>query len=134
MFFFCKISSYLLQFFLVLFGIQRRMTKKRNIKTENIFSALQKDDTKPLREEEESPQIVKTDKDGKKIYEGKERGRIRKAHRERKGESEAKPNPRLQKWKCHIERYKYKTKECLELHEKLHQSQQGREKYKNLKR
>ena len=48
-------------------------------------------------EEEESPRIIKTDKDEKKIYEGKGRGKIRKANRERKGESETRPNPGLPK-------------------------------------
>ena len=42
------------------------MTKERNIKTENVFSILQEEDTQPIREEEETPQIVKTDKDEKK--------------------------------------------------------------------
>ena len=38
---------------------QRRMTKERNIKTENTLSALQEEVTEPLREEEQSHQIVK---------------------------------------------------------------------------
>ena len=50
------------------------MTKERSIKTENIFSILQEEVTKPLPEEEELPQIVKRDKDEKKIYEGKKEG------------------------------------------------------------
>ena len=36
--------------------------------------------------------------------------------------------------KCYNECYKYNTKECPELHDKLNHSQQGREKYKNLKK
>ena len=56
---------------------QRKMTKERNIKTENTFSALQEEDTEPLLEEEEPPQIVKIDKDEKKVSEGKRRERIR---------------------------------------------------------
>ena len=34
---------------------QRRMTKQRNIKTENTFSVLQEEDTEQLREEEKLP-------------------------------------------------------------------------------
>ena len=52
------------------------MTKKRNIKTENTFSILLEKNTESLREEEKPPQIVKIDKDEKKILEGKGRGRI----------------------------------------------------------
>ena len=81
------------------------------------------------------------------MYEGKRRGRIRNAHRKRKGESEMRLNTGLLKIysiegtqnknsiplkcksaKCYNEHFKYKTKECLELHDKLHHSQQGREK------
>ena len=35
--------------------------------------------------------------------------------------------------KCHNERYTCKIKECLELRDKLHHSQQGREKVQELK-
>ena len=35
---------------------------------------------------------------------------------------------RCKNTKCHNDRYVYITKECLELHDKLHPSQQGREK------
>ena len=76
---------------------QRRMTKERNIKTENTFSVLQEEDIKPLRKEKKSPQIVKTEKDEKKIYEGKGRRKIRKAYRERKGECETSPKSGLPK-------------------------------------
>ena len=72
------------------------MTKERNTKTENTFSVLQ-ENTEPLRKEEEPPQIVKIDKDEKKICEGKGRRRIRKAKSERKGESEMGPKPGLPK-------------------------------------
>ena len=41
---------------------------------------------------------------------------------------------RCKSTKCHNEHYKYKTKECLELYDKLHHSQQGREKIKELKK
>ena len=58
---------------------------ERNIKTKNTFSVLEKEDTEPLWEEEEPLQIVKIDKDEKKVCELKWRGRIRKAHSERKG-------------------------------------------------
>ena len=37
----------------------KKITKERNIKTENTFSVLQKEDTKPLLEEKESLLIVK---------------------------------------------------------------------------
>ena len=47
---------------------QRRTTKERNIKPENTFTVLQEEDTQPSWKEEESLQIVKTDKDEKKIY------------------------------------------------------------------
>ena len=50
---------------------QRRRTKERNIKVENIFSVLQEEDTELLQEKEEPPQIVKIHKDEKKICEGK---------------------------------------------------------------
>ena len=46
---------------------QRKITKERNINTENIFSVLQEKDTEPLQEEEEPPQIFKIDKDEKKV-------------------------------------------------------------------
>ena len=69
---------------------------QRKIKTENTFSVLQ-EDTEPLREEKKLPQIVKINKDKKKIYKRKGRGRIRKVHRERKGESETRPNTGLPK-------------------------------------
>ena len=46
---------------------QRKITKERNIKTENTFSVLKEEVTEPLQEEEETPQIVKTDKDEKNI-------------------------------------------------------------------
>ena len=95
-------------------------------------------------------QIYKIDKGEKKICEGKRRGRIRKAQSERKGESETRlklPKHysnkgvknkncvplRCKSAKCHKERYKYKTKECIELHNKLHHSQQGRKKLQELK-
>ena len=52
----------------------RRLTKEKNRK---YFHVLQ-EDTELLRKEEESPQIVKTNKDEKKIYEGKGRCRIKK--------------------------------------------------------
>ena len=35
---------------------KRKMTKGRNIKTENTFSVFQKEKTEPLRKEEEPPQ------------------------------------------------------------------------------
>ena len=54
------------------------MTQERNIKTENIFSVLQEEDTEPLRE-------------------GKVRGTIRKAQSKRKGESETGPKSGLPK-------------------------------------
>ena len=131
---------------------QRKMIKERNIKTENTFSTLQEEDTESLGEEKEPPQIVKIDIDDKKICEGKRRGRIKKAHSERKGESEMGPKSVLPKnysnkgtqnknlvplryksVECHNECYKYKTKKCLELHDKLHHSQQGKEKVQELK-
>ena len=68
------------------------MTKERNIKTENAFSVLHKKDTEPLQREEEPPQIVKIDEDEKKVCEGKERGRIRKAQSERKRQSKMEKN------------------------------------------
>ena len=45
----------------------------------NTFSVLQEENTEPLLEEEEPPPFVKIDRDDKKIFIGKERGRIRKA-------------------------------------------------------
>ena len=69
------------------------MTKEWNIKTENTFSILQEEDTESLWEVEESPQVVKTDTDEKKIYEEKWRERIRKVHRE----SKTRPKPGLPK-------------------------------------
>ena len=71
------------------------MTQERNIKTENTFNILQEEGTELLWEKEELTQIVKTDRDEKKIYKRKGRERIRKSHRERKGESETRPNPGL---------------------------------------
>ena len=63
--------------------------------TENTFSILHEEDTELLREEEEPPQIFKIDKDQKKICEGNGRGRIRKAHSDRRGESETGPKIRI---------------------------------------
>ena len=60
------------------------MSKERNIKTENIFSILQKEDTEQFWEEEKPPQTVKIDQDEKKICEGKGKGRIGNAHSKRK--------------------------------------------------
>ena len=62
---------------------QRKMTKERNIKTENTFSVLQEEVTEALCEEEEPSQIVKIDIDENKICEGKRREIIRKAHSEK---------------------------------------------------
>ena len=109
---------------------QRRMKKERNIKTVNTFTILQEEDIGQFVEEEESTQIVKTDKDEKKIYGRKGKGRIRKVHKERKRASETRPKPGLpinnsykvtqnknsvplkcKSAKCHNERYNYKTKE-----------------------
>ena len=109
-------------------------------------------ETEPLREEEEPPQIVKINKDEKKICEGKGRGRIRKAQSKSKGESEIGLKPVLPKnysnkgtqninfgplrcksTKCHNKCYTYKAKECFELHDKLRHSQQEREKVQELK-
>ena len=112
---------------------RRKITKKRKINTENTFSVLQEEDTESLWEKEEPPKIVKIvkiDKDEKNICKGKGRGKIRKVHNKRKGESETGPKPGLLKnysneeiqnknWaplrcksaKCHNKRYKYKTKE-----------------------
>ena len=119
------------------------MTKKRKIKIEDIFSVLQEENPEPLWEEEEPPQTVKLlDKDEKKVSRVKERLRIRKAHRERKREIEIGPKPGLPKYysnegtqnkncsalrckraKCHNDCYTYKTKQCLELHDKLNHLQ-----------
>ena len=74
--------------------------KERNIKTVNTFSVLQEEDAEPLQKEEESPKIVKTDKD----YEGKRRERLRKAHRE----SETRHNTVLSK-NCSYERNQNKN-------------------------
>ena len=71
------------------------MTNERNTKTENIFNVLQEENTKLLQEEEETPQIVKMNKDEKKVCEGKGRERIIKVQSKRKGESETGPNPGL---------------------------------------
>ena len=46
---------------------QRKMTKERNLKTENTFSVLQEEYREPSLEEEKPAQIVKIDKDEKKI-------------------------------------------------------------------
>ena len=40
---------------------------------------------------------------------------------------------RCKRKKCHNDCYAFKTKECLALHDKLHYSQQGRKKGKELK-
>ena len=57
---------------------QRKMTKKRNIKTENTFSVLQDEDTELILKEEKQHLIDKINKNKKKSFEGKGRGRIRK--------------------------------------------------------
>ena len=36
----------------------RRMTEERDIKTKNTVSVIQKEDTKPLLQEEEPPQLT----------------------------------------------------------------------------
>ena len=131
---------------------QRKMTKERHIKTKNTFSVLQEEDTKSLQEEEKPPQIVKVDKDEKKIFERKRRGRKRKSQSKKKGPSEMGPKPGLPKnysnkriqnknrgsLRCKSTKYynmrnTYKTKKCVELHNKLHHSQQGKEKLQELK-
>ena len=95
---------------------------------------MQEEGTEPLWEEQPPPQIVKIDKDENKVFEGKGRGRIRRAHRERKRKIGPKPGLpknysnegtqiknhgplRCKNAKCHNECYTYK-KECLELYNK----------------
>ena len=53
---------------------QQKKTRKKERKTREEQVEKQAEDTEPLREEEESPQIVETDKDERKIYKGKEEG------------------------------------------------------------
>ena len=38
---------------------EQKMTKERNIKTENTFSVIQEEDTEPLRKEEKPPKLAK---------------------------------------------------------------------------
>ena len=68
------------------------MTKERNRKT---LSLLQEEDTEPLREEEEPLQIVKIDKDKRKVFEKKEKRENKKNTKRIKGESEIGPKPGL---------------------------------------
>ena len=65
-------------------GIPKKRTKKNDFrekhKREIFFSVLQEEDTEPVREEEEPPpQIVKIDKDEKKICEGIEKRENKKS-------------------------------------------------------
>ena len=71
------------------------MTEERYIKTGNAFSVLQKDDQEPILEEQLPPN-TKIDKRGKKVIEGRGRGRMRKYLNEKR-KSEMVPKPGLPK-------------------------------------
>ena len=117
------------------------MIKERNIKTENSSVYYRSRTQKHYEKKKHHPEIVKINK----ICERKGKWKIRKAHSEREkvkwdpnqDYQKTTPNKEIQNKnlgllrcksaKCHNERYKYKTKECLELCDKLHHLQQGRE-------
>ena len=69
------------------------MTEERNIKTGNTFSVLQKDDLKPILEEQKLHPITKIDEEEIK---GRGRGKLGKYLNEKR-KSEMEPKSGLQK-------------------------------------
>ena len=95
-------------------------------------------------EEDELPPSIKIDKEGKKVIEGRGRGKLGKYLNINKSEIVLKPrlpkkhtNEGTQTKKKDPIRYKsvkyYKTTECLEQHDRLHHSQHGKVKVQELK-
>ena len=96
--------------------------------------------------EEEPPLIDKIDKNEKKVIERNGRGKTKNYLKQKKRRknwiqtrtiktncnegTQIRKNGLLKckKVKCHNDCYAYKTKECIELHDKLHHSQQERKK------